>query len=154
MSELNNEQLPDVTKTPHSTNQEVNVTHNSDATQHILNEINRENAEDAEDLDNKKRHEIPMLHYEAMSLDALKQEFKKLLHTEKVQAIKKHVDAIKNEFDKKYEELLEEKKEEYIADGGEEYDFKYEHPLHREFYALVSEYRDKRNQYYKDLGRN
>lgn len=151
MSELNNEQLPDVTKTPHSTNQEVNVTHNSDATQHILNEINRENAEDAEDLDNKKRHEIPMLHYEAMSLDALKQEFKKLLHTEKVQAIKKHVDAIKNEFDKKYEELLEEKKEEYIADGGEEYDFKYEHPLHREFYALVSEYRDKRNQYYKDL---
>ncbi|MFJ1491603.1 DUF349 domain-containing protein [Capnocytophaga canis] len=92
-----------------------------------------------------------MLHYEAMSLDALKQEFKKLLHTEKVQAIKKHVDAIKNEFDKKYEELLEEKKEEYIADGGEEYDFKYEHPLHREFYALVSEYRDKRNQYYKDL---
>lgn len=151
MSELNNEQLPDVTKTPHSTNQEVNVTHNSDATQHILNEINRENAEDAEDLDNKKRHEIPMLHYEAMSLDALKQEFKKLLHTEKVQAIKKHVDAIKNEFDKKYEELLEEKKEEYVADGGEEYDFKYEHPLHREFYALVSEYRDKRNQYYKDL---
>lgn len=151
MSELNNEQLPDVTKTPHSTNQGVNVTHNSDATQHILNEINRENAEDAEDLDNKKRHEIPMLHYEAMSLDALKQEFKKLLHTEKVQAIKKHVDAIKNEFDKKYEELLEEKKEEYIADGGEEYDFKYEHPLHREFYALVSEYRDKRNQYYKDL---
>ncbi|CEN53209.1 conserved hypothetical protein [Capnocytophaga canis] len=151
MSELNNEQLPDVTKTPHSTNQEVNVTHNSDATQHILNEINRENAEDAEDLDNKKRHEIPMLHYEAMSLDALKQEFKKLLHTEKVQAIKKHVDAIKNEFDKKYEELLEEKKEEYIADGGEEYDFKYEHPLHREFYTLINEYRDKRNQYYKDL---
>lgn len=151
MSELNNEQLPDVTKTPHSTNQEVNVTHNSDATQHILNEINRENAEDAEDLDNKKRHEIPMLHYEAMSLDALKQEFKKLLHTEKVQAIKKHVDAIKNEFDKKYEELLEEKKEEYVADGGEEYDFKYEHPLHREFYTLINEYRDKRNQYYKDL---
>ncbi|MFJ1261782.1 DUF349 domain-containing protein [Capnocytophaga canis] len=92
-----------------------------------------------------------MLHYEAMSLDALKQEFKKLLHTEKVQAIKKHVDAIKNEFDKKYEELLEEKKEEYIADGGEEYDFKYEHPLHREFYTLINEYRDKRNQYYKDL---
>ncbi|GIM61763.1 hypothetical protein CAPN008_18130 [Capnocytophaga canis] len=151
MSELNNEQLPDVTKTPHSTNQEVNVTHNSDATQHILNEINRENAEDAEDLDNKKRHEIPMLNYEAMSLDALKQEFKKLLHTEKVQAIKKHVDAIKNEFDKKYEELLEEKKEEYVADGGEEYDFKYEHPLHREFYTLINEYRDKRNQYYKDL---
>ncbi|WP_156129742.1 DUF349 domain-containing protein [Capnocytophaga canis] len=92
-----------------------------------------------------------MLHYEAMSLDALKQEFKKLLHTEKVQAIKKHVDAIKNEFDKKYEELLEEKKEEYVADGGEEYDFKYEHPLHREFYTLINEYRDKRNQYYKDL---
>ncbi|WP_212896024.1 DUF349 domain-containing protein [Capnocytophaga canis] len=92
-----------------------------------------------------------MLNYEAMSLDALKQEFKKLLHTEKVQAIKKHVDAIKNEFDKKYEELLEEKKEEYVADGGEEYDFKYEHPLHREFYTLINEYRDKRNQYYKDL---
>ncbi|MDO4229841.1 MAG: DUF349 domain-containing protein [Capnocytophaga sp.] len=121
------------------------------ASEHILNEIHQENAEDAEDSDNSKRHEIPFLNYESMSLEALTQELKKLLHSEKVQAIKKHVEAIRQEFDNKYEELLEEKKEEYLADGGEEYDFKYESPIHRTFYTLLNEYREKRNTYHKEL---
>lgn len=117
----------------------------------ILDEIQQENAEDAEDADNSKRHEIPLLNYEAMSLEALTQEFKKLLHTEKVQAIRKHIEAIRNEFDKKYDELVEEKREEYIADGGEDYNFKYEAAVFRTFQALLQEYREKRNDYYKEL---
>lgn len=117
----------------------------------ILDEIQQENAEDAEDADNSKRHEIPLLNYEAMSLEALTQEFKKLLHTEKVQAIRKHIEAIRNEFDKKYDELVEEKREEYIADGGEDYNFKYEAAIFRTFQTLLQEYREKRNDYYKEL---
>ena len=118
---------------------------------HIMDEIHQENAEDAEDLENSKRHEIPFLNYEAMSLEALTKEFKKLLRTEKIQAIKKHTEAIRQEFDKKYEQLLEEKKEEYITEGGEDYDFRYESPVHKEFYSLLSEYREKRNDYHKNL---
>lgn len=129
----------------------VNLTAEGGNTTEYLDEIHQENAEDAEDFENSKRHEIPMLNYEAMPLEALSKEFKRLLHTEKVQAIKKHAEAIRQEFDKKYEELLEEKKEEYIADGGEEYDFKYESPIHRTFYGLFNEYREKRNNYHKEL---
>ncbi|WP_232780510.1 DUF349 domain-containing protein [Capnocytophaga cynodegmi] len=131
-------------------NLEENVNSTTGGTEY-LDEIHQENAEDAEDFENSKRHEIPLLNYEAMSLEALSKEFKRLLHTEKVQAIKKHAEAIRQEFDKKYEELLEEKKEEYLADGGEEYDFKYESPIHRTFYVLFNEYREKRNNYHKEL---
>lgn len=120
-------------------------------TKAILNEIDQENAEDAEDTENTKRHEIPVEDYEAMSLDGLVGELKKLLHNEKIQAIKKHTDAIRYEFDKKYADLLEEKKEEFLADGGNEIDFKYNVPTRKVFYDLYNEYRDKRNQYYKEL---
>lgn len=82
-------------------------------TKAILNEIDQENAEDAEDTENTKRHEIPVEDYEAMSLDGLVGELKKLLHNEKIQAIKKHTDAIRYEFDKKYADLLEEKKKNF-----------------------------------------
>lgn len=137
---------------------EQNLHENTEATANnkiaegrILDEIHQENAEDAEDSENSKRHEIPFLNYEAMSLEKLTNELKRLLHTEKVQAIKKHVEAIRQEFDNKYEELLEEKKEEYLADGGEDYDFKYETPIHRTFYGLFNEYREKRSDYHKSL---
>jgi len=95
--------------------------------------------------------EVSSVNYEAMSLETLTNELKKLLHTDKIQAIRKPVEAIREEFDRKYEALLEEKKEEFIADGGLEYEFEYESPIHREFYALFNQYRDRRNQYHKEI---
>ncbi|MFJ1430765.1 DUF349 domain-containing protein [Capnocytophaga canimorsus] len=121
------------------------------ATDAILNEINQENAEEAEDLDHKKRHEIPMRDYEAMDLDGLVRELKHLLRNEKIQAIKKHVEAIRYEFDKKYKEVLEEKKEEFLAEGGNELDFKYVLPIRGVFYELYDEYRQKKDKYQKEL---
>ena len=115
------------------------------------NEIDESNAEDAEDEGHKERHEIPMLDYHAMNMDTLVEELNILITKEKIQAIKSHVDQIKSEFDLKFQELLEQKKEDFIQEGGNEIDFNYSSPVKMRFNELYNEYRDKRNQYYKNL---
>ncbi len=117
----------------------------------VLEEIDESNAEDAEDQDNHHRHHIPILDYHAMSMENLVGELQRLVKNEKVQAIKKHVDGIKYEFDLKFEEFIEEKKEDFINNGGHELDFKYNSVSKRQFNEVYSEYREKRNQYYKSL---
>ena len=119
-----------------------------------LEKIDESNAEDAEDTDNLQRHEIPLLDYHAMSLENLTGELQKLVKNEKVQAIKKHVDGIKNEFDLKFQAFLDEKKEEFIAQGGNEIDFRYNSVTKRQFNEVYTEYREKRNAYYKTLEKN
>ncbi|WP_282056916.1 DUF349 domain-containing protein [Maribacter luteus] len=117
----------------------------------VLNEIDESNAEDAEDQDNHHRHDIPILDYHAMSMENLVGELQRLIKNEKVQAIKKHVDGIKYEFDLKFQEFIEEKKEDFISNGGNEIDFRYNSVTKRQFNEVYSEYREKRNQYYKSL---
>ncbi len=117
----------------------------------VLAEIEEENAEDAEDNDNQHRHHISMLDYHSMSMENLVGELQRLVRNEKVQAIKKHVDGIKHEFDLKFQEFLDGKKEEFIASGGNEIDFKYNSVTKRQFNEVYSDYREKRNQYYKNL---
>ncbi|MEK6154900.1 DUF349 domain-containing protein [Flavobacteriaceae bacterium 3-367] len=117
----------------------------------VIEEIEETNAEDAEDTDNHHRHHIPMLDYHSMSMENLVGELQKLIRTEKVQAIKKHVDGIKYEFDLKFQEFIEHKKEEFVGHGGNEIDFRYNSVTKRQFNEVYSEYREKRNQYYKNL---
>tara|TARA_R110002051_G_scaffold8755_1_gene35994 strand:+ start:96419 stop:98422 length:2004 start_codon:yes stop_codon:yes gene_type:complete len=117
----------------------------------VMNEIDDSNAEDAEDTDTVKRHEIPMPDYHEMSMENLVGELQRLVKNEKVQAIRKHVDSIKDEFNQKFEEFLEEKKDEFIANGGNEIDFRYNSVAKRQFNEVYTEYREKRNQHYKSL---
>jgi hypothetical protein len=117
-------------------------------------EIDEDNAEDAEDAENQRRHHIPFLDYHSLSLENLVGELQRLVRTEKIQAIRRHADAIKSEFDQKFQEFLEHKKEEFIARGGNEVDFRYNSVTKRQFNELYREYREKRNQYYKDLEKN
>ena len=117
-------------------------------------EIDESNAEDAEDSENERRHHIPFLDYHSLSLENLVGELQRLLRNEKVQAIRRHVDAIKHEFDEKYQDFIEHKKEEFIDRGGLESDFRYTSVTKREFNELYAEYREKRNQYYKNLEQN
>jgi hypothetical protein len=114
-------------------------------------EIDDSNAEDAEDTHHRRRHQIPFLDYHSMSMENLVGELQRLVKNEKIQAIKRHVDAIKHEFDLKFQEFLEHKKEEYISKGGNEADFKYNSVTKRQFNEVFSEYREKRNHYYKNL---
>ncbi|MBL7472133.1 DUF349 domain-containing protein [Robertkochia sediminum] len=116
-----------------------------------LNEIDASNAEDAEDEGHKDRHEIPMLDYHSMSMEALVEELDQLITDKKIQAIKAHVDAIKSEFDLKFQELLEEKKEEFLEGGGNEIDFHFTTPVKRRFNEAYASYKSKRNDYYKNL---
>ncbi|MDO6492188.1 MAG: DUF349 domain-containing protein [Cellulophaga sp.] len=120
----------------------------------ILDEIEETNAEDAEDNDNQQRHEIPLLDYHAMSMENLVGELQRLVKNEKVQAIKKHIDGIKYEFDLKFQEFLEHKKEEFIANGGNEIDFRYNSVTKRQFNEVYSDYREKKDAYYKNLESN
>ncbi|APQ18408.1 DUF349 domain-containing protein [Maribacter hydrothermalis] len=117
----------------------------------VINEIDDSNAEDAEDTDTVKRHEIPMPEYHEMSMENLVGELQRLVKNEKVQAIRKHVDTIKDEFNQKFDEFLEGKKEEFITSGGNEIDFRYNSVAKRQFNEVYNEYREKRNQHYKSL---
>lgn len=126
----------------------------TDGEKEILEEIDQTNAEDAEDNDNHKRHEIPILDYHSMSMENLVGELQRLVKNEKVQAIKKHVDGIKYEFDLKFQEFIEHKKEEFLANGGNEIDFRYNSVTKRQFNEVYSDYREKRDQYYKSLERS
>ena len=116
-----------------------------------MEEIDDSNAEDAEDKDTDKRHQIPLLDYHSMSMENLVGELQKLVRNEKVQAIKKHVDGIKDEFNLKFQEFIDEKKEDFVANGGNEIDFKYNSVTKRQFNEVYNDYREKRNQYYKTL---
>jgi len=120
----------------------------------VIEEIEESNAEDAEDTDNHRRHQIPILDYHSMSMENLVGELQRLVRNEKVQAIKKHVDGIKYEFDLKFQEFLEHKKEEFVANGGAEIDFRYNSVTKRQFNEVYQDYREKRNQYYKGLEKN
>ncbi|MBQ4915753.1 DUF349 domain-containing protein [Maribacter sp. MMG018] len=117
----------------------------------VLDEIEESNAEDAEDTDTQKRHEIPLLDYHSMSMENLVGELQRLIRNEKVQAIKKHVDSIRDEFNLKFQDFIEQKKEDFIANGGNEIDFKYNSVTKRQFNEVYAEYREKRNQHYKNL---
>lgn len=122
-----------------------------EADSEAVDEIEESNAEDAEDEGHQRRHHIPMLDYHSMSMENLVGELQRLIRTEKIQAIKRHVDAIKHEFDLKFQDFLEHKKEEFISKGGNETDFKYSSVTKRQFNEVFSEYREKRNQYYRNL---
>lgn len=123
----------------------------SSESKEVIDEIAEDNAEDAEDNDNHHRHSIPLLDYHAMSIENLTGELQKLVKNEKVQAIKKHVDEIKHEFDLKFQDFIDHKKEDFVANGGNEIDFRYNSMTKKQFDEVYSEYRAKRNQYYKNL---
>ncbi|WGK64351.1 DUF349 domain-containing protein [Croceiramulus getboli] len=110
--------------------------------------------EDSEDESSSERHEIPKKEYDSLSKQELIDEFKYLLKNHKIQAIKEHVDEIRAAFYTLSDEALEEVKERFLADGGNIIDFRYTSPELKEFSALYFDYREKRNQYYRNLKKN
>jgi len=123
----------------------------SDDSEDSEEDIDKTIAEDAEDTENQRRHQIPFLDYHALSMENLVGELQRLLRSEKVQSIRRHVEAIRKEFNLKFQEFIEEKKEEFTSRGGEASDFSYNSVTKRQFNELYSEYREQRNQYYKNL---
>ncbi|MCM4159347.1 DUF349 domain-containing protein [Antarcticibacterium flavum] len=108
-------------------------------------------AGDSEDETATERHGIEKKDYHSMSKEELVAELERLVKNEKVQAIKEHVEEIRAEFNAKFDEELEEKKEEFLADGGNIIDFHYSTPLKKQFNNAYFDYKEKRNNYYKQL---
>ena len=108
-------------------------------------------AEDSEDETTSERHGIEKKDYHAMSKEELVKEFEHLVSTQKVQAIKEHVEEIKSEFNAKFDEEVEEKKEDFLAEGGNIIDFHYSTPIKKQFNSVYFDYKEKRNNYYQQL---
>ncbi|WPR70916.1 DUF349 domain-containing protein [Flavobacterium sp. NG2] len=123
--------------------------------QKALNAIEESNAEESEDETLKERHEIPMLDYDTLSMEALVEELQKLVATDKVMSIKDHIDEIKKAFLAKYNHFIEEKKEEYHAENPDTTeDFQYHLPLKSTFDHFYTEYKNKKNAHFKSLESN
>ena len=123
--------------------------------QSVLEEIDNSNAEENEDESIKEKHEIPVLEYDAMSMEALTDELEKLVENEKVMAIKDHVEGIRKAFSDKYHHFIEEKKEEFLAQNSEEgLDFEYHFPLKNKFDGIYNAYKASKAKHFKQLQNN
>jgi len=126
-----------------------------DQHQTVLDAITNSNAAESEDETLKERHDLPMQDYDTFSLDALVDELKKLVESDKVMSVKDHVEEIKKSFLLQYNHLIEEKKEEFNAskqDPNEE--FEYHSPLKSKFDEYYNVFREKRNIHFKHLQTN
>lgn len=123
--------------------------------QSVLEEIDNSNAEESEDDSIKEKHEILVLDYDAMSMEALTEELEKLVENEKVMAIKDHVEGIRKAFSDKYHHFIDEKKEEFLAQNNEEgLDFEYHFPLKNKFDGIYNAYKASKAKHFKQLQNN
>ena len=121
----------------------------------IIDAIADINAEESEDETLKERHDIPMLDYDALSLESLVDELQNLVTNEKVMSVKDHVEEIKKAFLAKYYHLLDEKKEEFLAENQDpNEEFQYNFPLKSKFDQYYSQFRDSKNSHFKSLQSN
>ena len=125
----------------------------------IIDAIAVINAAESEDETLKERHDIPMLDYDALTLESLVDELKNLVTNEKVMSVKEHVEEIKKSFLAKYYHLLEEKKEEFLAESQSlgtdiKEEFQYHSPLKTQFDQFYSLFRDNKNTHFKSLQTN
>src|SRR5690554_5388252 len=110
-------------------------------------EVSSSDDEENDDDDDEKA----AADYHSMTQPQLITALKSLLKNNKVQDIKKEVQEIKTEFEAQFDEELNEKKEEFLASGGNIIDFFYSSPLKSEFNSLYFDYKEKRNQHYRNL---
>jgi len=125
---------------------------NLDENQKVIDYIDNSNAEESEDEIISEREDIPMLDYENMSMEKLTKELEKLVATDKISSIKQHIDEIRKEFNSKYHDLIEAKKELYASQNeGSTLGFDYHFPLKNKFDQILNQYKERRNQHYKQL---
>lgn len=108
-----------------------------------------ESSEDEEPEDDNE--EKAQKDYSTLSKKELIAELDNLLKNRKIQDIKHDAEEIRSEFNNKFNEELEQKKEEFLAEGGNIIDFHYTTPIKKEFSSLYFDYKEKRNNHYKNL---
>lgn len=147
MLEEKNDNLP-VADGQEITNQETVQNENLEA----IAAIESSNAEESEDESISEAHDIPMLNYEAMSMDELTTELNKLVSNEKMMAIRNHVEEIRKEFMAKYHHFIDEKRDEYSHENnGDTSGFDYHFPLKNKFDSIYNQYKEQKNQHFKQV---
>ena len=148
---VDNQNITSVENLKNTQNHESEVA----TTNNVMDEIDNSNAEESEDDSLKDRHEIPLLDYDAMSMEALTAELERLVSSEKVMAIKDHVEEIRKSFQSHFHDMLEEKREEYSEQNeGNTEGFEYHSPLKNKFDTIFDEYRSKKAKHYNQLQNN
>ena len=134
---------------------ETDGTQVQDTTNEAIETIENLNAEVSEDSTIAESHEIPMQNYEAMDMDNLVVELEKLVETDKIMAVKNHVEEIKTAFLSKYNHFIEEKKEEFLHENPDtQEEFEYHLPLKTKFDSLYNNFKNKKNTHFKSLESN
>jgi hypothetical protein len=101
----------------------------------------------------KAAKELPDFDLATLSLEGIVEMTKKLLSEYEIQEVKNQIEGLKKEFQKKFKSFLKEQKEAFVKAGGEEGDFFHSEPLKHKFDELLSEYKRKRQQFYKEIER-
>ncbi len=141
-------QQPEISTT--ETNLEMPISEN--VNQDVIESIDATNAEESEDTSIKEKHDIPMMDYSTLTMDALVGELEKLHLADKVLSVKDHVEEIKKEFLSKFHHFMEEKREEFEAENQDPTEiFSYHFPLKNTFDELYKTYKNRLNQHYKSL---
>ena len=110
------------------------------------------NAEVSEDSTIDESHDIPMQNYEAMDMDKLVAELEELVSTDKIMAVRNHVEEIKAAFLSKYNHFIEEKKEEFLHENPDtQEEFEYHLPLKSKFDSLYNNFKSKKSTHFKSL---
>ncbi len=114
--------------------------------------IDEDNLEVHDEHDSEEIHEIPLQNYEAMDMEKLIVELEKLIATDKIMAVKNHVEEIKSVFLSKYHEFIDEKRDEFIHDNPDsQEDFEYHLPLKSRFDNVYNLFKSKRNTHFKSM---
>lgn len=124
-------------------NEKVEASEDDDEEEEVASSEDDEEEEDHEEKAQKD--------YSKLSDKELVAELEKLLKTKKIQELKHDVEEIRSEFNNKFNEELEHQKEAFLAEGGNIIDFHYTTPLKKEFNSLYFDYKEKRNNHYKNL---
>lgn len=146
------EAVDDETTTQATANEQIITTQeNEKATSANEDEDEEEvvSSEDQEEDDDQE--EKAQKDYSALSKKELVAELENLLKTKKIQDLKHDVEEIRSEFNSKFNEELEQKKEAFLAEGGNIIDFHYTTPIKKEFNSLYFDYKERRNNHYKNL---
>ena len=117
----------------------------------VIEEIENANAKDSENSESVIQDKIAEKDYHTMSMEELVEEFEKLMTTDKIRSIRRHVDNIRKEFDLKFTAHVDSKKEAFLADGGNIIDFEFNSPLKTNYNLLNKTYRNKLRDFYKTL---
>lgn len=135
--------------TPEITEQEVvkEISNNEE-----ISEISEvvETVEEATEVEKIEEVEIIKIDFTTLSKEELVSQLETLVKNNPIHTIKDGVEEIKQEFYTKFNIDLEKNKEVFLTEGGNIIDFYYTTPLKKEFSSLYFDYKEKRNNYYKD----